>query len=746
MPKLVRRLVARTSVALLAVATFALLTGAEPAPADVHVELGQPFPGPVSVVDFELGSNELHDIFIGDGIARAREIGLDSVRVWLGHRFLTAAVRSPTAFDFDWDLLFDYVARVLAAGARPHVSFVAALAWILAPDGRPSSQHESEVLSPQSARAYGEYVAAAIQQLQARFGDQALDWRYVIWNEPNNHQNAGQGYACGSGEAYAALFAEARAATDQRFGRGRIALGGPSLDAIDTGATLDASGSAVCGGAPDHDWQTYLSSVDALTPFDFLTWHWYGMFQIGRASPQEVLTTRLGWFEDRVRSITEVANGRPHYVEEINYNGDLAADPLINTQVNAAFIASATLRAVRQGASGIMVYKGTRGPGGLTPRGEPDFGLWSSDPNAPPSPAFHALQLLRRVVTDGSRLVHTEVYAKDLDALAIVRDTGPALALVNLSDRSREVRITGLSAGRAIHVNDVALWRTDWFDGQSIGLRPYGVAVITAGAARLSTLPIVASGAAAYAMAGATPACATCHGFDGQDGPAPSLHGAGANVVNASHAAGTPGASEIATFLAGLGANDHLFVGRITDAGGAPIEGALVLADYGEFGPSVFTDADGRYELRATHGDSGPFAATPTLRAQHPAYRASREPAHHEALAPGRTEIDFELAARATDEGRPLLASAHVVPHQAPGVPAGAWTVGVATAGTNLTVWAVDRDTGRAVRLAAVHGHPFGLFDAQIGALDPTADERHWTFVAIAPSGATSRYAELGPA
>jgi hypothetical protein len=688
----------------------------------------------------------LYDIFSGDGIARVREAGLDSVRIWLGHRFLTAAVRSPTAFDYDWELLFDYVARVLATGAKPHVSFVAAPAWILAADGSPSSQHESEVLGPLSAWAYGDYVKETIGQLLTRFGQQALDWRYVIWNEPNNHQNAGRTYACGSGEAYAALFAEARAATDRRFGAGRIALGGPSLDAIDTGATLDAEGVPVCGGSPDHDWHTYLNEVDARVPLDFLTWHWYGMFQIGRAPPQEVLIKRLGWFEDRVRSVTEIAGDRPHYVEEINYNGDLAADPLIDTQVNAAFMSSATLRAIRGGASGIMVYKGTRGPDGLTPRGERDFGLWGGESDVAPTPAFHAIQLLRRVVTNGSRVAYVDVVPNDLDALAVVNDMGSSLALVNLSDQTRDVRIAGVHAGRAIHVDDQGSWRIDWFDGQTIMLRPHGVAVIMADAARLETLPIVRSGAVAYATNAGNPSCTMCHGFEGQDGPAPPLRGAGAEAISASHAASAPMVADVSAFLAGLRDTEHVFAGRVTDAGGSPIAEATIVADFGAFGQSAVTDPDGRYRLSVPRGDAGPFSAAPILHVLHPEHLSSSRPARASAPTLSRTEVDFELAAGLSADGRPLVASAHVVQHQAPNVSGGIWTVGVATAGAELTVWAVDRGSGRAVRLMPETDHPFGLFQAQIGALSPPADERTWTFVATAPTGLTSGYVELLPA
>ncbi len=723
-----------------------LLAAADGAPpADVMVDLDRAASGLVTEVDFEFGTNELHDLFVGGSVDRARELGLDSVRVWLGHRFLSTAVRGTGVSDMDWERLYDYIARVLAAGAEPMVSFVAPPAWIPAASGRPSSQHESETLGADGAQAYGEYVAEAVGMLRARFGDQALDWRYVIWNEPNNHQNAGRTYACGSGEAYAVLFNQARAATDGRFGPGRIALGGPSLDAIDSGATPGADGQPICGAQPDLDWQNYLTNVDARVPFDFITWHWYGMFQIGQASPHDALVNRLGWFERRVRLITELAAGRPHIVEEINYNGDLAADPLIDTQVNAAFLASATLRAVRQGASGIMVYKGTRGPGGLTPRGEPDFGLWESAREVPTTPAYRALQLLRRVVVDGATLAHVEVRPTDVDALALVRGEDAALVLVNLSDQQRQVRVSGLPSGPSIHVDDEGQWRTAWFDGASLTLEPHAVAVVTPAASTLATLPLVATGAVEYAGTAGAPSCAACHGVDGRGGPSPAIRGVDRATFDASHAAGAPGTDSIAPFLAGLVDAPHAFGGQVLDEDGLPIAGAVVVADFGAFGQASFTDADGRFDLSAPRGDSGPFAVAPRLVAMHPDFGAADLPATRTAQSLTQTDVVFELTANAAENGRPLVASPHVVPHTGPDVPSGVWTIGVATAGDGLSVWAVHRRSGRAVRLQGVEGHSHGLFHARVGALDPPANERHWTFVAVAPDGGTSGFKDFRP-
>ena len=746
MPRpLVQRLLRPGKIAAGLVVGLLLAAADGTRPPDVLVDLDGVPAGPVTVVDFEFGTNELHDLFIDGGIDRARELGLDSVRVWLGHRFLSTAVRGTSESDMDWEFLHDYVARVLASGAEPMVSFVAPPAWIPAASGHPSSQHESETLGPEGAQTYGEYVAEAVDRFHAQFGDQALDWRYVIWNEPNNHQNAGRTYACGSGEAYADLFNQARAATDSRFGAGRIALGGPSLDAIDSGATPGADGRPVCGDQPDFDWQTYLTNVDARAPLDFITWHWYGMFEIGQASPHDALVNRLGWFERRVRLITELAAGRPHIVEEINYNGDLAADPLINAQVNAAFLASATLRAVRQGASGIMVYKGTRGPGGLTPRGEPDFGLWEIDPEVPTTPAYRALQLLRRAIVDGASLAQIDVRPADLDAMALVRGDDAALILVNLSEQQRLVRVSGLPAGPSVHIDEVAQWRTAWFDGDSLTLEPHAVAVVRPADSTLATLPSVVTGAAAYAGTAREPGCAACHGADGDGGPAPAIRGVDRVTFAASHAAGAPGAGPVAPFLAGLADATHAFAGEVIDEDGEPIADAMVLADFGAHGQVVFTDASGRFHLSVARGDGGPFDVTPQLFAIHPDFLAVGQPTTRTATSLSQTDVVFELTANASEDGRPLLANAHVVPHTGPEVPAGVWTVGVASAGEELRVWAVHRRSGLAVPLHEVDGHPYGLFQTRIGAVSPPANERHWAFIAVAPDGATSVFKDLRP-
>ena len=718
----------RRTVALLVFSGALLsLTGgsAHSSAAEVVVDFSQPSSGVAQTVRFELGSNELFDLYIDGGIERSRQLGLDRIRIWLGHRFLGASVRSTQPFDFDWDLLYAFVERVLEAAATPHLSFVAAPAWVPAFDGRPSSQHESEGFDDEGARAYGEYVAETIERLRARFGEQALDWPYVIWNEPNNHQNAGLRYACGDGAAYVALYRAARLATDERFGLGRIQLGGPSLDGIDTGATLDGDGEPRCGATPDWDWETYLRSVDAGADFDFITWHWYGMFLIDETPPQDVLLTRLVWFEDRVWRVSQIAAGRPHYVEEINLNGDLAADPLIYQQVNAAFMASATLRAIRQGASGLVVYKGTRHPSGLSPRGEPDFGLWTSDGGEAPTPAFYALRLLRRFVVDGSRLARTDCQASDLDALALEGPTGRTLAVVNLLDAAREVRIEGIAAGPYVYTDATTSWGTGWFDGQQLSLRAHAVAVITSEALGLTPLPSVARGRQAFQSAAGGAECVSATALD-------SSQSAGLTACER---------SDLAAYLRGLETPPHSFTGVVSDTAGAPIEGAFVLATSGNTARISITGSDGRFSLPAPRGEAVPEAAPPQFTVVHPAYRAAFAPARALAIEPGVTDLAFELEPLA-GQWRPMIA----VPHVAPSGTPGQWTVGVATAGDDLQVWALDETAEIALRLARVEGHPYGLHQALHCTTDGPADEHSWRTVAIGADGVPSLVVRLKPA
>jgi mono/diheme cytochrome c family protein len=723
--------------------TFGLLMAGpsvEP-PSDVVVDFARPSLGLAQIVDFDFGSNELYDLFVDGGVERARELGIDRVRVWLGHRFLGAAVRSTAEFDLDWELLLGFVQRVLDAGAVPSISFVAAPAWVTAIDGRPSSHHESEKFGNDGVQAYGAYVAEAIDRLRGRFGEQIYDWFYVIWNEPNNWQNAGARYACGDGATYLPLVAEARRAVDARMGAGRIRLGGPSIDAIDTGASLDANGQRRCGNAVDLDWEAYLSAVDTRVPLDFLTWHWYGMFRIGETTPQDVLLTRLTWFEDRVARITRMANGRPHIVEEININGDLAADPLINEQINAAFLASASLRAVRQGAAGLFVYKGTRHPSGRSPDGEPDFGLWTSDPAQPATPAYHALRLLRRALTDGDRIVRTEVAAPDVDALALQGSRGRTLIVVNLSEAPRVVRIQGVSAGPYVVTDAGSAWDQGWFDGRTLTLQPHAVAVVTAESNGLADLPSVAAGRELFAFSQRGPSCMACHGVEGGGGAAPALAGVDRALLSASHAASSTSSLErtdLSAYLRGVGGPPQRYTGVVRDTQGGPVAGALVIAVAGDSGRVTSTDADGRFNLLAPTGDAAPEAAAPRFTVVHPDYRAARQPLTRVPLAPHATEISFKLAP-APDVDRPLLAVAHLVRSGLPGL----WTVGVATAGEGLTVWAIDDLAQAAIRLLPVAGHPYGLHRADYSSTDPSPGDRPWRLVAISPDGVTSRVVSI---
>ena len=718
----------RRTVALLVwLAVLLALTGGSGGSdsVDLVVDFSQPSTGVAQTVQFELGSNELFDLFIDGGVERSRQLGLDRIRIWMGHRFLGASVRSTQPFDFNWDLLYAYVDRVLQAAAVPHVSFVAAPTWVRAFDGRPSSQHESEGFDAEGARAYGEYVAEVIDRLRGRFGDRALDWPYVIWNEPNNHQNAGLRYACGDGGAYVALYQAARLATAERFGAGRVQLGGPSLDGIDSGATLNDDGSQRCGALPDWDWETYLRKVDAEVAFDFITWHWYGMFLIDETTPQDVLLTRLTWFEDRVWKVSQIAAGRPHYVEEINFNGDLAADPLVNQQVNAAFLGSALLRALRQGAAGFMLYKGTRDPSGLSPGGEPDFGLWTSDASEAPTPAFHALRLLRRFVADGSRLVRTDRRAEDIDALGMDGPTGRTLALVNLRDATREVRIAGVAAGPYVYADATTPWGTGWFDGQQLSLRAHAVAVITSEAVGLTPLPSVVRGRQELQSAAGSMDCVSCTRLDA----------AQAASLTAREQ------SDVAAYLRGLETTPHQFTGVVSARNGAPIEGAFVLAAAGDTAQVVTTGVDGRFVVASPRGEAGPEAAPPQFTVVHPSYRAAFAPLRALAIEPAVTHLTFELETLA-GQWRPMIALPHVVPSGTPG----RWTVGLATAGDDLDVWALDETAGIALRLGRVEGHPYGLHQISYGVTGRPADERPWRMLAIGPDGVPSLILQLPPA
>ena len=703
-----------------------LLLGSSPTP-DIAVHLDQPSTGFAQSLDFKLGTNEIVDLYRDGGIDRAAHFGADLVRVWVGHRFLGSAAGS-TPGDFDWSRLHAFVQRVLDAGATPMVSFVAAPAWVTAADGTPSSQHESERFNAAGVSGYAEYVADAIQRLRDHFGPVALSWPYTIWNEPNNHQNAGQHYACGSGAAYAELYAAARAAVAARFGSGVVAIGGPSLDAIDTGTTLNPDGSRTCGNVPDVDWSTYLRSVDSAAFHDFLTWHWYGMHRTGETTSAEVLRTRLSWFEARVRLISGIAAGRPHYVEEINFNGDLAVDPLVHAPINGAFLASATLRAVRQGASGLLVYKGTRDPSGKSPRGEPDFGLWSSATADPPAPAFGVMQLMRRFVAGSGRLKRVDVRGPDLDALVVDTDQGPRTAVVNLSPSHRTVRVSGLSAAPAAAVSGETAWTPSWFDGTSVFVPGFGLAVIDGSLAGLPALPTVERGRRTYDSQ-----CSSCHGVTPAGAHAPGLAGASRATVDGSHAAALLAHSErinLASFLSGWRSPGRMVTGIVQDSSGIPISGALVIAADFDSGTAAWTDAMGRFQLRV----SDPLASVTSTRgrliALHPDLGVAYVPITVGATSSGPT-VTFALDAPTTGQ-RPVLASSYVVDEGN-----GIHRLGTASAGAS-EIWAVAAGGGIARRLAPEPGSAFGIRQTHIAAADASTAADNWVLAAIGSNGAVT--------
>ncbi|MDE2867630.1 MAG: hypothetical protein OXR64_14045 [Chloroflexota bacterium] len=703
-----------------------LLLGGSPTP-DIKVHLDQPSTGFAQSLDFKLGTNEIVDLYRDGGIDRAAQFGADLVRVWVGHRFL-GAVAGSTPADFDWSRLHTFVQRVLDAGATPMVSFVAAPAWVTAADGTPSSQHESERFNAAGVRGYAEYVADAIERLRDHFGPVALTWPYTIWNEPNNHQNAGQHYACGSGAAYAELYAAARAAAARRFGSGVVAIGGPSLDAIDTGATLNPDGSPTCGNAPDVDWSTYLRAVDSASFHDFLTWHWYGMHRVGETTSTDVLGTRLSWFENRVRLISGIAAGRPHYVEEINFNGDLAVDPLVHAPINGAFLASATLRALRQGASGLLVYKGTRDPSGKSPRGEPDFGLWSSAIADPPAPAFGVMQLVRRFVAGSGRLTRVDVRGPDLDALVVDTDQGPRAAVVNLSPSHRTVRVSGLPAAPAVAVSGETAWTLSWFDGTSVFVPGFGLAVIDGSLAGLPALPTVERGRRTYDTQ-----CSSCHGVTPLGARAPGLAGASRAKVDGSHAAALLTHSErinLANFLSGWRSNGRIVTGIVQDENGTPISGALVIAVGFDSGTAAWTDAAGKFQLRASD-PLGSVTSTPRrLMAFHADHGVASAPLSLGALPSGPTAT-FALHTPTTSQ-RPLLASSYVVD-----AGDGIHRLGTASAGAS-EIWAVAAGGGIARRLVPEPGSAFGVRRTHLAAADASMAAGNWVIAAIGSNGAVA--------
>lgn len=701
-----------------------LLLGGSPAP-DISVYLDQPSNGFAQSLDFKLGTNEIVDLYRDGGIDRASQLGADLVRVWVGHRFLGAAVGTAPG-DFDWNQLHSFVRRVLDAGATPMVSFVAAPAWVTAADGSPSSQHESESFDANGVAGYATYVADAIQRLHDHFGQVALTWPYTIWNEPNNHQNAGQTYACGSGAPYAALYAAARADVAERFGSGVVAIGGPSLDAIDTGVTRNPDGSGTCGHKPDLDWSAYLRSVDTASFHDFLTWHWYGMHRIGETSPADVLRTRLRWFENRVRLISGIAAGRPHYVEEVNFNGDLAVDPLVHAPINGAFLASASLRAVRQGASGLLVYKGTRDPSGLSPRGEPDFGLWSSAHEDAPAPAFGVMQLLRRFVAGSGRLTRVDVRGTDLDALVVDTDQGPRAAIVNLSPSHRTVRVSGMPSAPVAAVSGETSWTTSWFDGTTARVPGFGLAVIDGSLAGLPALPTVERGRATYDTQ-----CASCHGVTPSGALAPGLVGTKRATLDVSHASTLLTRGErinLANFLSGWRAGDRFVTGNVHDGTGAPLSGALVIAADGDSGLAAWTDDTGRFQLRVIDPLASATATPRRLIALHPNHGATFAPTSQGAVPSGATAT-FVLDAPPSTR-RPTLASSFVA---SDGI--GIQRLGTASARAS-EVWIVAAGGGLARRLVPEPGSVFGVLQTRLAAADAASAEGTWIIAAIGSDGA----------
>ncbi len=716
--------------ALLTVLTITLSGSNAP---DILVAFDRPSTGLAKELDFKLGTNEIFDLYRDGGIDRTSQLGSDLVRVWVGHRFLGTAVRSSATNDIDWELLHTFVQKVLDAGAEPLISFVSPPQWILSASGIPSSQHESESLDSIGNREFGVYVANAIEQLTSKFGDDALSWPYQVWNEPNNHQNAGARYACGEGSNYSAIYSATRTAVDARFGRGVISLGGPSIDAIDSGATRNPSGTSVCGTAPDLDWEAYLRAIDGEVAPDFFSWHWYGMFQIGETTPHDVLTTRLKWFEDRVYVTTKIADGRPNYIEEINLNGDLAVDPLLDAPINGAFLTSATFRAVRQGASGLLVYKGTRDPSGLSPRGEPDFGLWSSSLTDEPGPVFQALQLVRRFVGGTGQLARVVVHTNDLDALAIRSHSGSRLAVVNLADAPRTIRINGVDPGQYISTSASTPWGKGWFNGVDLPLPAYGLVVIANPIRGLPSLPTTERGVSKYSSS-----CAQCHGHLGVTANTRTLLEQSRTNIDVSHARNLSLQEriDIANALSSRPHQKQHIAGVVRTKSGAPAQRALVIAAGSGSGTSAWTDSRGSFSMKIPDPIAAPTSEPVQLIAIHPDFGSSLAPVHtHETK--NNTHFEFILDTPLTTE-RPLVASAFVVEEGQDVV-----RIGAGTAGTNLTVWAIDIHAGIAHKLRADKTHAFGLHQALVRKDNSEQSGASWVIVAVNPSGVSSQFVRI---
>ena len=359
-------------------------------------------------------------------------------------------------------------------------------------------------------------------------------------------------------------------------------------------------------------------------------------------------------------------------MEEINFSGDLAVDPLVHAPVNGAFLASATLRAVRQGASGMLVYKGARDPSGRSPRGEPDFGLWSSALSDTPAPAFGVLQLMRRFVAGSGRLARVDVHGVDLDALVVDTEQGPRTAVVNLSPTPRSLRIAGLAPAPVATLSGDVPWTSAWFDGS---LR------------ELPALPTVRRGRQTYHAR-----CASCHGDTPGGAHAPGLAGRTRSTIDTSHVAPFLTRRErvdLAHYLSGWRTGGRVVTGTVADQTGAPISGALVISAGADAGRAAWTNDDGHFQITAVDALSSATAAPIRLIALHPDHGAADAPTGHRAEPAGRS-VTFVLNSPPT-HARPLLASSFSVDDGA-----GVLRLGTGSAGAIAEVCAAT--TGGAAR------------------------------------------------
>jgi hypothetical protein len=133
---------------------------------------------------------------------------------------------------------------------------------------------------------------------------------------------------------------------------------------------------------------------------------------------------------------------------------------------------------------------------------------------------------------------------------------------------------------------------------------------------------------------------------------------------------------------------------------------------------------------------AAPTSEPVQLIAVHPDFGSSLSPVYtHETK--NNTHFEFILDTPHTTE-RPLVASAFVVEEGQDVV-----RIGAGTAGTNLTVWAIDIHAGIAHKLRADKTHTFGLHQALVRKNNSEQSGASWVIVAINSSGVSSEFVRI---